>query len=403
MQACALSAAGLGTRPWRGDDGLGVRAMGARLAWWVVAALVALASAEGVAWPDRAGAQGIFDAAEWKTNFKKFSVPLAEIRSGGPPKDGIPAIDRPQFVTVADAGQWLRPREPVIVFERGSDARAYPLQILIWHEIVNDTVGGVPVVVTFCPLCNTSLTYERRLGDRVHDFGTTGRLYRSALVMYDRQTESWWWQVSGEAIVGDLTGARLVLLPSQIVSFETFRQARPGGKVLSRETGHSRPYGRNPYVGYDDVNASPFLYTGPTDRRLRPMERVVTVSLGGHDVAYPFSALATVGVVHDVVGGVPIVVFYQTGTASALDAGDIAAGRDVGAAAVFSPVLDDRRLTFTARGVQFVDAPTRSTWNILGQATGGPLAGRRLAPVPHGNHFWFSWASYRPQTRIWTP
>ncbi|MCL6552937.1 MAG: DUF3179 domain-containing protein [Firmicutes bacterium] len=377
--------------------------MGARLAWRVVAALVALASAEGVAWPDRAGAQGISDAAEWKTNFKKFSVPLAEIRSGGPPKDGIPAIDRPQFVTVADAGQWLRPREPVIVFERGTDARAYPLQILIWHEIVNDTVGGVPVVVTFCPLCNTSLVYERRLGERVHDFGTTGRLYRSALVMYDRQTESWWWQVSGEAIVGDLTGTRLVLLPSQIVSFETFRQARPGGKVLSRETGHSRPYGRNPYVGYDDVNASPFLYTGPTDRRLRPMERVVTVSLGGHDVAYPFSALATVGVVHDVVGGVPIVVFYQKGTASALDAGDIAAGRDVGAAAVFSPVLDGRRLTFTARGVQFVDAPTRSTWNILGQATGGPLAGQRLAPVPHGNHFWFSWASYRPQTRIWTP
>jgi hypothetical protein len=291
----------------------------------------------------------------------------------------------------------------VIVFERGADARAYPLQILIWHEIVNDVVSGVPVAVTFCPLCNTSVVYERRVGDHVYDFGTTGRLYRSALVMYDRQTESWWWQVSGEAIVGDLTGTRLVLLPSQIASFETFRQARPGGKVLSRETGHSRPYGRNPYVGYDDINSSPFLYTGPHDRRLRPMERVVTVSLRGDDVAYPFSALARVGVAHDTVGGVPIVVFYQKGTASALDAGDIAAGRDVGAAAVFSPAVAGRRLTFAVRGEQFVDAPTRSTWTILGQAAAGPLAGRRLEPIPHGNHFWFSWASYRPQTRIWAP
>ncbi|MDR7536911.1 MAG: DUF3179 domain-containing protein, partial [Armatimonadota bacterium] len=350
-----------------------------------------------------AGTQGIVDAAEWKTNFKKFSVPLSEIRAGGPPKDGIPAIDRPKFIAPAEASQWLRPNEPVIFLERGTDARAYPLQILIWHEIVNDTVGGTAAIVTFCPLCNTSLVYDRRLGDRVHDFGTTGRLYKSALVMYDRQTESWWWQVSGEAIVGDLTGTRLVLLPSQIVSFETFRQARPGGKVLSRETGHSRPYGRNPYVGYDDINASPFLYAGLPDPRLRPMERVVTVSLRGEDVAYPFSGLARVGVVHDTAGGVPIVVFYQKGTASALDAGDIAAGRDIGAAAVFSPVVDRRRLTFAARGGRFVDTTTRSAWNILGQVTEGPLAGRRLEAIPHGNHFWFSWASYRPQTRIWKP
>jgi hypothetical protein len=163
-----------------------------------------------------------FDTSEWKTNFQKFSVPLGEIQSGGPPKDGIPAIDRPKFETVADAGKWLKPMEPVIVFERSGDARAYPLQILIWHEIVNDTVGGTPVTVTFCPLCNTSIVYDRRLEGRVHDFGTTGKLYRSALIMYDRQTESWWWQVSGEAIVGDQVGKQLTVLPSQIVSFEAF-------------------------------------------------------------------------------------------------------------------------------------------------------------------------------------
>jgi hypothetical protein len=193
------------------------------------------------------------------------------------------------------------------------------------------------------------------------------------------------------------------VLHSQIISWETFRRARPAGKVLSRETGHSRPYGRNPYVGYDNVNSSPFLYTGARDPRLRPMERVVTVSLGNEDAAYPFSVLEKAGVVHDTIGGTPIVIFHLKGTASALDAGDIAASRDIGAAAVFSPALDGRRLTFRARGVQFVDDQTQSTWSILGHATGGRLAGRRLQPVVHGNHFWFSWASYKPRTRVYTP
>lgn len=342
-----------------------------------------------------------YGASEWKTNFKKSSVPLEQIRSGGPPKDGIPPIDKPKFEAVAEAGKWLKPKEPVVFLERGGDTRAYPLQILIWHEIVNDTVGGVPATVTFCPLCNTSITFDRRLEGKVYDFGTTGRLYRSALVMWDRQTESWWWQVSGEAIVGDLTGKRLTVLPSQIIAWETFRQAHPGGKVLSRDTGHSRSYGQNPYVGYDDINSSPFLYTGPNDPRLKPMERVVTVSIGNEDVAYPFSVLEKAGVVHDTVGGMPIVVFFQKGTASALDRGSIDESRDIGAAAVFSPMLDGRRLMFKLRETAFVDDQTKSTWTILGSAGSGPLAGKRLTPVVHGNHFWFSWASYKPKTRVY--
>jgi hypothetical protein len=368
---------------------------------WTLAVLVAVA-APGAPMP--AAAQDLpFDVSEWKTNFKKASIPLSEIRSGGPPKDGIPPIDRPKFETIEQAGKWLKPAEPVVIYEQRDDARAYPLQILIWHEIVNDVVGGLPATITFCPLCNTSITFDRRLEGRVLDFGTTGKLHKSALVMYDRRTESWWWQVSGLGIVGDLTGKRLTVLHSQIVSWETFRRARPGGKALSRETGHSRPYGRNPYVGYDNITSSPFLYAGERDPRLRPMERVVTVSVGDEDVAYPFSVLEKAGIVHDMVGGVPIVVFHLKGTASALDAGDIAASRDIGAAAVFSPVLDGRRLTFRPRGVQFIDDQTRTTWNILGQATGGRLAGRRLEPIVHGNHFWFSWASYKPRTRVYTP
>ncbi len=366
--------------------------------------LVAVAAAPGllIRDPHPAVAQGLpFDTSEWKTNFSKFSVPLNEIRSGGPPKDGIPPIDRPKFETVADAGKWLKPAEPVVYVERAGDARAYPLQILIWHEIANDTVGGVPASVTFCPLCNTSITFDRRLEGQVYDFGTTGKLHKSALVMYDRQTETWWWQVSGEAIVGDLTGKRLTVLPSQIISWETFRGAYRAGKVLSRDTGHSRPYGRNPYVGYDDVNSSPFLYSGSRDPRLKPMERVVTVSIGKEDVAYPFSVLENARVVHDSVGGTPIVIFFQKGTTSALDRNDIAEGRDIGAAAVFSPIVDGRKLAFGARGVQFVDDQTKSVWNILGLAASGALAARRLEPIVHGNHFWFSWASYKPQTRVY--
>jgi len=182
-----------------------------------------------------------FDVSEWKTNFKKHSVPLNEIISGGPPKDGIPAIDTPRFETVAEGDRWLKPREPVALFVQKGDARAYPLQILIWHEIVNDVVGGSPATVTFCPLCNTTITFDRRLKGRVLDFGTTGKLRLSDLVMYDRQTESWWQQATGEAIVGDLTGKRLTFLPSQVVSWETFKQAYPQGKVSPPGTSSARP------------------------------------------------------------------------------------------------------------------------------------------------------------------
>jgi hypothetical protein len=294
----------------------------------------------------------------WKTDFARCSPAAAQIRSGGPPKDGIPPVDQPKFITAAEAGAWLRDNEPVVVHEARGDARAYPLQILIWHEIVNDEVSGRPVAVTFCPLCNTAIAFDRRLDGRLLDFGTTGNLRHSDLVMYDRQTESWWQQITGEALVGELTGRRLTLLPAAIVSFGEFKAAHPGGRVLSRETGHSRAYGNNPYVGYDSVDSTPFLYDGPKDDRLRPMERVVTVSLAGEDVAYPFSALAQQRVVRDRVGGRPIVLFFGPGTSSALDGGSIPASRDVGASGVFEPTLDGRLLTFTSDGERLVDAET---------------------------------------------
>lgn len=341
-----------------------------------------------------------FSTAGWRTDCSMSSLPLGELTPGGPGRDGIPPIDAPRFVTVTAANAWLKPREPVIVVARGALARAYPLQILIWHAIVNDDFGGAPLAVTFCPLCNTAIAFDRRLAGRVLDFGTTGNVRNPDLVMWDRQTESWWQQITGEAIVGELTGQRLAIVAATIVSSETFVVQYPQGQVLSRETGYDRSYGRNPYVGYDDIDTPPFLYDGPLDGRLPPKERVVTVSLGGEDVAYPFGRLAERRVVAATVGGEAIVVLYQPGTASVLDTAQIAEARDIGAAGVYRPEADGRPLTFAWRDGAFVDLETGSTWSVLGLATAGPLAGKPLAPVVHGDHFWFAWAIFKPQARI---
>ena len=281
------------------------------------------------------------------------------------------------------------------------DARTYPLQILIWHEITNDTVGGVPVTVTFCPLCNTAIAFERSLDGTLYDFGTTGKLRFSDLVMWDRQTESWWQQATGEAIVGVLTGTRLKPVPASIVSFADFRRSYPAGKVLSRETGFDRNYGKNPYVGYDDVESSPFLFKDTPDPRLRPMERVVALTIGGEDMAYPYAVLAQKQVLEDAPGGRPIVVFWQHGTSSALDGGSIATSRDVGATGVYERAIDGRALSFRFQGDGFVDAETGTRWNLLGQGVEGTLKGRQLNPVVHVDVFWFAWAAFKPGTRVY--
>ncbi len=343
-------------------------------------------------------------AREFKTDFSRHTVPYAEIFSGGPPKDGIPAIDKPTFVSVGEADAWLQDREPVILVEAGEDARAYPLQILIWHEIVNDTVGGKALTVTFCPLCNTAIAFERTVGGRVLDFGTTGRLRYSNLVMYDRQTESWWQQAGGDAIAGEMAGRRLDFFPAAIIAWADFRAAYPAGRVLSRETGFLRDYGRNPYVGYDDVDQRPWLYQGPaTPGQMPPMARVLTVDGGSEAVAYPYDVLQTAGVVNDTVAGKAVVVFWVAGTASALDDFAVAGGRDVGAANVFAAELDGRRLSFRRQGERILDEQTGSEWDGLGRAIGGELAGSRLEPVVSVNRFWFSWAAFRPDTRIYQP
>ena len=342
-----------------------------------------------------------FSTSGWETDFSRHSVPYSEIISGSPPPDGIPPIDDPKFVSREDADSWLTGQEPVIALEINGDARAYPLQIMIWHEIVNDVVGDVPVTVTFCPLCNSAIVFDRRLDGVTYDFGTSGNLRNSDLVMWDRQTESWWQQLTGEAIVGELTGKVLTFLPASIVSWEDFKAVNADSKVLSRATGFSRPYGSNPYIGYDRVDNPPFLLLDEPDGRLPPKERVLAVTIGDVDVAFPFSIMERERVVNYSVNGQALAVFFKPGTVSALDRSSIKESRDVGATGLFVPGVDRQKLSFRTDGESIVDNETGSVWNILGEAVDGPLTGKTLAPVVHANHFWFAWGAFKPDTKIY--
>jgi hypothetical protein len=303
---------------------------------------------------------------------------------------------------VADV-DFLADNEPVLAIAIDGDARAYPVQIMTWHEIVNDTVGGVPVTVSYCPLCNSAVAYDRRIGDQVFDFGTSGLLYNSALVMYDRQTETLWSHFTGEGIVGELTGANLELFPLSTVSWATFRDANPGGVVLSRETGFDRPYGRNPYPGYDDVDGVPFLFEGNVDGRYTALTRIVGVESGDRAVGIPLEDLRRESVIAGEIGDAPLVAFWAAGTASALQDATISDGVDVGATGVFVPEANGRSLTFTAIGDgTFTDDITGSTWNVLGQAVDGELTGEQLEAYVHVDTFWFAWSTFHIDTEVLT-
>ena len=339
---------------------------------------------------------------QFTTDFSKHTIPYSDILSGGPPKDGIPAIDNPIFISVDEADQFLDDLEPVIFLKIGEEARAYPLQILTWHEIVNDVVGGNPVTVTFCPLCNTAIAFDRNFDGQVLDFGTTGRLRFSNLIMYDRQTETWWQQATGEGIAGEYTGQQLTFLPASIIGWGEFKGNFPEGQVLSRETGFQREYGRNPYAGYDNINNSPFLFRGPETPGVLPaMARVLTVELNSDAVAYPYEVLQEQGAINDTLAESEIVIFWQPGTASALDASRIAEGQDVGAGVSFSREVDGQILTFSYDGEKITDDQTGSEWDVFGRAVSGELAGTQLEPIVSVNHFWFSWAAFKPETRVY--
>lgn len=336
------------------------------------------------------------------STFPEPLVDPSEIRSGGPPPDGIPPIDNPRFEP-ASAVDWLDDVEPVLLVQVGDEARAYPLQVMTWHEIVNDTFGDVPVTVSYCPLCNSAIVYIRKAGGRTFDFGTSGRLYNSSLVMYDRQTESLWSHFTGQAVIGTLTGTTLETLPVSTVSWATFRGAHPDALVLSRDTGFNRDYGRNPYPGYDDVNQAPFLFDGDLDGRLPAQTRVVAVRGASETIAVPLDDLAAAGVITVTVDDKSLAIVHTPGTASALDSSTIADGRDIGTVGVYHLDVADTTVALEANGDgAFVDIATGTTFDILGTALAGDLQGERLEPVEHLDTFWFAIAAFEPDTRIIT-
>jgi hypothetical protein len=272
-----------------------------------------------------------WQADGWRTDFARTTVPLDEIVSGGPPRDGIPPIDTPVFGPVKSTED-LDVREPVIRLEVDGVVRLYPLRILTWHEIVNDTIAGRPVAITYCPLCNASIVFDRRLDRDVLDFGTTGLLRKSDLVMYDRKTESWWQQFTGEAIVGHYAGRHLAMVPSRVIAWGEARTADPDAEVLVPPRAFERPYGTNPYAGYEGRTEPYPLFRGDLPNGIDPMARVVIVRRSSGErspvvKAVSLSHLRKAGSIETE----GIVVSWRPGVASALDTATIPSGRDVGA------------------------------------------------------------------------
>ena len=346
--------------------------------------------------------------SEWgqswpSTDFSSSIVDFSEIDSTDIPKDGIPSISRPRFVSIKKARDWLGENEPVMVVVVDDVARAYPLQIMIFHQIVNDTIKGQPLLITFCPLCNSALVFSRRVGSRTLTFGTSGKFRNSGLIMYDRQTESWWQQFTATAIVGELAGEELNLdMSSQIISFAQFVEQHKKGKVLSRDTGFRRQYGLNPFQGYDSIDSSPILFRDETDPRLPAMERVLNIRLGDALKLYPHRTIQQAGVINDSVGNTPVVVLSGSGYVSALDQTQITESATIPLAVGYSRSLDGTVLTFKKSGNDIVDEQSGSIWTLFGRAVSGPLQGAQLERVDAGTNFAFAALAFRPEASIYT-
>jgi len=345
----------------------------------------------------------------WPTEWSNRTVGLDEFLLGigaDDPRDRIPPIDEPQFEPIADAG-WLDPREPGALVQFEDEVRFYPLSILTRHEIVNDEFGDVPVVVTYCPLCNTAITFDRRVDGQVLRFGVSGLLRNSDLVMWDDATTSLWQQITGEAVVGEFAGTQLDLIPTSIVSSGDALENFPDAVSLTQDTGFPIEYGTNPYTAYSS-STTPFLFDGETDPRFPALSRVVGVTIDGEEKAYSFEVLADEPAINDELADVQIAVLWGGDTADALDTSDIAEGDAIGSGIAFDRRVGDQTLTFTASATSgddapttFIDAETGSTWTLLGRAIDGPLSGEQLQTVTHRNEFWFAWSAFFPDAPVY--
>ena len=323
--------------------------------------------------------------------FDGGSVPLSE---ASPQlierlRDAIPPIDSPVYGPVYE-GDWLNETDLVLGYVGGGQAYAYPIKILNFREIINDEIDGVPVLVSYCPLCRSGIVYDRRLGDQVLSFGNTSALYESDLVMLDRQTGSYWWQVPGTAIVGQLTGEQLQTLPSTMSTWADWKIAHPDTLILTRDTGYGINYERDPFIGYEEsLNRGSFAFpvSAEPDDRLAPADLVVGVAIDGRHRVYPLAAFGDAAI-NDELEGTAIVIFSLA---------------DGPAGSIYSPVVDGQVLTFTRSEDQYVDEQTGSLWGFDGVANAGELAGTALEPVPGRTTFWFAYVGAFPDAQVAVP
>ena len=347
---------------------------------------------------------------DWKTDLSIHSVDLLEIQIVLP-KGAFPTLDFPKFVGREEGLKTFFAKEPVIAVEINGQAKAYSLNILTMHEISNDVLGDVPILVTYCPLCNSGIVYDRNLEFKdknyLLEFEASGMLRRSDMVMLDRNTETLWQQLMGEAIVGELNTATLKILPSLIISVDEFFMRYPQGEILSKNTGFSKSeayYGKNPYVNYDAKDGKPksaFFDNTKIDDRLPPMERIVDIENDGKYKVYTFTDIASAKVINDTFKSSEVVLFHQSGTVSILDKEDISASKDVGTVVVYNRVLEEETLTFKRKSGKFKDIQTGSSWDITGYCYEGKLKGKQLKIQPHSNHFAFAWLAFYPDSEIY--
>lgn len=345
----------------------------------------------------------------WKTDISKRSVDLSEIQIVLP-KGSFPTLDKPKFVNKTEGMGMFFSKEPVIAVEINGVAKAYSLNILTMHEIANDELGGVSILVTYCPLCNSGIVYNRVLKhngkEETLEFEASGMLRNSDMVMLDRKTETLWQQLMGTAIVGYYDGAELDVIPSLIISVEEFFDRYPNGQMLSKKTGFTeteKNYGYNPYKKYDE-NENPIQYffnSDKVDKRLPAMERIVDIENNGDYKIYSFTSVAKNGVINDTFKTSSVVLFYKSGTISVLDENDISTSKDVGSVTVFNAIVDGNRLIFAKENGKFIDKGTKSKWDITGRCYEGKLEGKQLQIAPHSNHFAFAWLAFNPNSEIY--
>lgn len=344
---------------------------------------------------------------EFNTDLSKKSIDLSEV-TVVVGKGVFPVLKNPKFIDKEKAQTVFFSKEPALVVYLQGEARAYPFNMLTVHEIANDQIGNTPLLVTYCPLCNSGMVFNRsvKVGDEtvVLDFQVSGMLRNSDMIMYDEQTESWWQQLTGESIAGNFTGFSLEIVPSMVLSVEDFFNRFPNGKILSQNTGIRSRYGYNPYVGYDNTDGVPytgFINPQKLDNRLPYMERVVNLSVNGKHKVYTFSSLAVRKAYNDEFEGQNVVVFFKKGTVSVLNQAKISESKDVGTAVIFKPEVDGKTLTFREKNGYFYDKETKSKWEISGRCLEGEYQGQQLQLVPHGQHLAFAWLSFYPDSEIY--